>query len=99
MDFSLVREVFGNLIKGVKLIGDEGSEAIPRWEALLSKLPAYRINEDGAIAEWIDPRQKDNYHHRHLSHIYALFPGLEITPESGELFEACRVAVERASIS
>ena len=95
MDFSLVREVFGNLIKGVKLIGDEGSEDIPRWEALLSKLPAYRINEDGAIAEWIDPRQKDNYHHRHLSHIYALFPGLEITPESGELFEACRVAVEK----
>jgi alpha-L-fucosidase 2 len=62
---------------------------------MLQKLPPYRINEDGAIAEWVDPRQKDNYHHRHLSHLYPLFPGFEITPDSTELFEACRIAVEK----
>ena len=96
MDFALMRELFGNLVSAAELVdGDSTSPDVVRWKALLGKLPAYRVNEDGAIAEWVDARQQDNYNHRHLSHIYPLFPGLEITPESGELFEACRIAVEK----
>jgi alpha-L-fucosidase 2 len=48
------------------------------------------------MKEWLRPGLKDNYHHRHQSHIYPLFPGSEITRESApRLFEACRVAVEK----
>ncbi len=95
MDFALVREVLGNLIEAVRLVEGGDSEDTKRWQGMLQKLPPYRINEDGAIAEWVDARQKDNYHHRHLSHLYPLFPGFEITPDNTELFEACRVAVEK----
>lgn len=95
MDFALLREVLGNLIEAVRLVEGGDSEDTKRWQGMLQKLPPYRINEDGAIAEWVDPRQKDNYHHRHLSHLYPLFPGFEITPDNTELFEACRVAVEK----
>jgi alpha-L-fucosidase 2 len=95
MDFALLREVLGNLIEAVRLVEGGDSEDTKRWQGMLKKLPAYRINEDGAIAEWVDARQKDNYHHRHLSHLYPLFPGFEITPDNTELFEACRVAVEK----
>jgi len=95
MDFALVREVLGNLIASIRLVEGGDNEDTKRWQGMIQKLPPYRINEDGAIAEWVDPRQMDNYHHRHLSHLYPLFPGFEITPDSGELFEACRVAVEK----
>jgi alpha-L-fucosidase 2 len=38
----------------------------------------------------------DNYHHRHQSHIYPVFPGLEVTAESDPaIYEACRIAVEK----
>jgi len=59
-------------------------------------MPEYEVNEDGAIREWLWPGLEDNYHHRHQSHIYPLFPGFEVTEESDpDLYEACRVAVEK----
>ena len=43
----------------------------------------------------MDPRIADNYAHRHLSHIYPVFPGAEISAQSQpELFEAFRRAVD-----
>lgn len=95
MDVALMRELFSNLVAALRLVDGDSSPDLKRFEAILKKLPAYRVNEDGAIAEWIDSRQKDNYHHRHLSHLYPLFPGFEIQAESGPLFDACRVAVEK----
>ena len=63
---------------------------------MLDRLPAYEVNDDGAMREWLYPGLEDNYHHRHQSHIYPVFPGIEVTEESDpELFEACRVAVEK----
>ena len=52
------------------------------------------LNEDGAVKEWMHPDIKDNYHHRHLSHIYPVFPGTEVTAHSQPaLFEAFKQAV------
>jgi len=62
-------------------VSGEYSELKPRckkWTEILEKIPDYMINEDGAIAEWIDDTVHDNYFHRHLSHIYPVFPGTEI---------------------
>jgi alpha-L-fucosidase 2 len=95
MDIAVCREVLMSLIAACGTLGSD-SEAVARWKALLEKLPAYQINEDGALKEWLYPGLKDNYHHRHLSHLYGLFPGREITPASNpELFRACEVAVEK----
>jgi len=66
---------------------------------MLDKMPAYEVNGDGAFREWLYPGLKDNYHHRHLSHIYPLFPGFEINRENNpDLFEAIRVAVKKRLI-
>ncbi|MEN6504491.1 MAG: glycoside hydrolase family 95 protein [Planctomycetaceae bacterium] len=95
MDVAVARELLTNLCAACDTLGIE-REAAGRWRALLAKLPAYQVNADGAIREWIHDALPDNYHHRHQSHIYPLFPGREVTPETaGELFEACRVAVEK----
>ena len=93
MDVAICREALGNLCDACELLGIE-PDGIVRWRALLDKLPEYEVNEDGAMREWLHPAFKDNYRHRHQSHIYPLFPGLEVTEEtSPELFEACRIAV------
>ncbi|MGW2646365.1 glycosyl hydrolase family 95 catalytic domain-containing protein [Streptomyces sp. NPDC001393] len=50
------------------------------WRALADRLPAHRINADGALAEWAWPGLEDTYDHRHLSHLYGVWPLDEITP-------------------
>lgn len=57
-----------------------------RWLALAARLPPYRINPDGALAEWAwppagsgQPPLPENYDHRHVSHLYPVWPLHEIT--------------------
>ena len=94
MDFALVKELLTNLTSIAKENGIL-EEKLPLWDKMLKAIPEYQINEDGALCEWLHPDFKDNYHHRHQSHIYPLFPGLEIDEDSRELFEAMHIAVEK----
>ena len=93
MDFALAKELLNNLIQGAKITGLFQKE-IPKWEGMLTRIPLYQINEDGAIKEWMHPDLKDNYNHRHQSHIYPLFPGREITRQS-PLFKAFEIAIRK----
>jgi len=95
MDVAIAKEVLANLCSACEVLRIE-QENTAIWHRMLERLPDYEINEDGAIKEWIHPQLRDNYHHRHQSHIYPLFPGLEVTEEEKpELFSACRTAVEK----
>jgi alpha-L-fucosidase 2 len=92
---AISKEVFTNLVSACEMLGIE-KEGVKRWKAQIADMPEYEINEDGAFKEWLHPDFKDNYAHRHMSHIYPLFPGHEITEESSpRLYEACRVAIEK----
>jgi len=92
---AITKEVLENLIKSCELFAIE-KEGVKRWKKLLDDMPEYQINEDGALREWLHPDFRDNYEHRHQSHIYPLFPGQEITLESSpELYEACKIAIEK----
>jgi len=94
-EIAICREVFTNLIAGSRELGIH-EDNIPDWEKILDKLPDYVINEDGALAEWAFPGLGDKYNHRHSSHLYPVWPGLEISPDrSPKLFEAARVALEK----
>ncbi|SDP17475.1 Glycosyl hydrolase family 65, N-terminal domain [Streptomyces sp. cf386] len=55
-------------------------EHADRWRTLADRLPPHRINDDGALAEWAWPGLRDSYDHRHLSHLYGVWPLDEITP-------------------
>ncbi|MET9834690.1 glycoside hydrolase N-terminal domain-containing protein [Streptomyces sp. NPDC006385] len=66
-----------------------------RWHALADRLPPHRINEDGALAEWAWPGLADSYDHRHLSHLYGVWPLDEITAyDTPELAAAAHRALE-----
>lgn len=92
MDFAALKQLLRDILAAEKQLGysDEKHEL---WLEMLEKIPPYRVNEDDALCEWMHDDFRDNYAHRHLSHLYPLFPGREIT-EGDERFEACRKAVE-----
>lgn len=95
MDVAIARELLGNLLRGARACGLY-EDRLERWECMLEGLPEYEVNEDGAIREWLDHRFSDNYEHRHLSHIYPVFPGFEVTKESHPtLFPAFETAVDK----
>jgi alpha-L-fucosidase 2 len=95
MDFALAKEVLTHLIEGSDILGEDGAE-VEKWKGMLAKIPPYQINEDGAVREWMHPFYSDNYHHRHQSHIYPVFPGIEVTRESDpQLFGAFEVAIHK----
>jgi len=75
MDIASAKELIGNLIAASRELG-VNAEKIPVWQKMLAKMPAYMINEDGAVKEWSTPALLDNYNHRHSSHLYALFDGM-----------------------
>ena len=95
MDFAALKELLGNLLEAEAVLGirDEKEDV---WKSMLSRIPPYEKNEDGAMKEWLHPDFTDNYKHRHLSHIYPLFPGLEINKKNNpEVFGWIRKAVEK----
>ncbi|MCD9876791.1 glycosyl hydrolase family 95 catalytic domain-containing protein [Streptomyces guryensis] len=65
------------------------------WHALADRLPPHRTNADGALAEWAWPGLDDTYDHRHLSHLYGVWPLDEITPyDTPDLAKAAHRALE-----
>lgn len=95
IDTALAKEIFTHVADAYDVLGCQ-AEKSAQYRAMVKKLRPYRINEDGALAEWIPEKHTDNYAHRHLSHIYPFFPGNELTRENApELVDAVRVAVDK----
>jgi len=60
------------------------------------RLSPYQAGKHGQLQEWLEDFEETNPGHRHLSHLYGLYPGSEITKEKDPvIFEAARKAVER----
>jgi alpha-L-fucosidase 2 len=84
-----------NFKSGCQIVGMYEDER-ETWEEMLKHIPPYQLNEDGAVKEWMHPLLKDNYQHRHQSHVYPVFPGYEITEEENpELFSAFVTAIKK----
>lgn len=96
MDVAIAHDVFSILLELGKKFNLPAKEQ-EEWEHYLTHLPTYRINEDGALAEWIDPHYPDVYNHRHLSHLYPVFPGGQLRKDKGEpqLREAAKKALDK----
>ncbi|MDO5479211.1 MAG: glycoside hydrolase N-terminal domain-containing protein [Clostridia bacterium] len=99
MDFALMKEVICNLLKLTESVYCRTiipKESIENWKKLISEIPGYEINEDGAVKEWMSPELSDNYDHRHFSHLYPVFPGTEVTSENNlRLAKAFKKAGEK----
>ncbi|MEV7889308.1 glycosyl hydrolase family 95 catalytic domain-containing protein [Streptomyces sp. NPDC002817] len=70
--------------------------AVGRWRALAERLPPYRVDDRGALAEWAWPGLETADDHRHISHLHPVWPLHDITPDdTPELAAAAREALLR----
>jgi hypothetical protein len=92
MDISVCREVLVNLVTACERLGIE-TDAVPKWKAMVAKLPPYLLEPDGALKEWSWPSLAERYNQRHISHLYGAWPGDEIDPDrTPQLAKAVLVA-------
>lgn len=95
MDFAIAKEVLTRLVEGAAKEGMYAEE-VDGWKEMIAKIPAYQVNADGAVREWMHPAYEDQYHHRHQSHLYPVFPGKEVTRETDPgLFAAFETALRK----
>jgi alpha-L-fucosidase 2 len=94
MDMSLVREIFARVITASELL-DTDTEFRQTLQSKLPKLLPFRIGKRGQLQEWQHDFDEPEPHHRHLSHLYGLHPGNQITPDNTpELSAAAARALE-----
>jgi alpha-L-fucosidase 2 len=61
----------------------------------LEKLPPMQIGQHGQLQEWLEDLDNPNDKHRHISHLYGLYPAGQISPyKNPELFSAARTTLE-----
>ena len=94
MDTSILRELFAFHLDAAKALGvnDPLTEQVAR---ALSRLTPLRIGRFGQIMEWPEEFEEAEPGHRHMSHLYGLYPAAEITPSTPETFAAARKTIER----
>lgn len=95
IDNQIIRQLFNNVITASKVLGTD--EAFSKTlAAKVKKLPPPGvIAKDGRIQEWMEDYKETEPQHRHVSHLYGLFPASQITPEATPaLAEAARKTLE-----
>jgi alpha-L-fucosidase 2 len=97
MDISVCREVLANLVESCELLGIE-ADNVPKWKAMLDKLPPHLLNPDGTLKEWAWPDLEDRYNHRHISQCYGAWPGDEIDPDRTPMLARAAVMANRKRV-
>ncbi len=93
-DQQITRELFRNTAEAARVLGIDGGFAA-ELDAKRAQLAPTRLNKDGRIMEWQQDFEETEVHHRHVSHLWGLHPGSEITPATPALFEGARRSLER----
>jgi alpha-L-fucosidase 2 len=94
MDLTIIRELFEYVLEGSSLLGERDG-IVREIEAALARLATPKIGEDGRLLEYGIEAEEPEPTHRHLSHIYGVYPGWSFTPErSPEFYEACRKSLD-----
>lgn len=94
MDLIMIRELFENVIQGSAIL-EERDALLTETEAALGKLATPKIGADGHLLEFGIEVEEPELHHRHISHLYGVFPGTLFTVDRNpQYFKAARKSLE-----
>jgi alpha-L-fucosidase 2 len=95
IDIELIMDLLSHAITAAKFLKVD-SNKIERWNEILHHLPPLQIGSKGQLLEWNQEFEEVEPSHRHVSHLFGVFPGEQIDSErTPELFQAARVSLEQ----
>ena len=100
MDNQILFDLFSKTIAAASLLGRD-ADLMSEFQAIVDRLPPMQIGNFGQLQEWMEDWDNPDDQHRHVSHLYGLFPSNQISPhESPELFDAARTSlIHRGDVS
>jgi alpha-L-fucosidase 2 len=93
MDLAIIWENFTHTIAAARELGIE-PEFAAKLEAARAKLYPLKVGKRGNLQEWAEDYTEQDVKHRHVSHLFGVYPGRQITPATPEFFAAARRALE-----
>ena len=83
MDMEILRDLFDHCVKASEILGID-QEFRVKAAAARTRLAPFQIGSAGQLQEWLEDwdMKAPEIQHRHVSHLYALFPSDQITPEA-----------------
>jgi alpha-L-fucosidase 2 len=89
MDHQIIRALFSSTAQAARALGRDAPLAA-RLDAMRAEIVPDQVGRHGQLQEWTEDVDDPANTHRHVSHLWAVFPGAEITPSQPELFRAAR---------
>ncbi len=94
-DISMARELLIGAVEAARVLGETGKR-IDGWRSTLEGLAPYKVGRHGQLQEWLEDIDDPNDKHRHLNHLFGLYPGHQISPQhTPELAEAARITLRQ----
>ncbi|MCS3556814.1 MULTISPECIES: glycosyl hydrolase family 95 catalytic domain-containing protein [unclassified Sphingobacterium] len=95
MDVQIINELFQACVEAETILGQK-SDFSDRLKAAMKKLPPIKISPRyNTIQEWIEDYEEVEPGHRHISHLFGLYPGKSINANDPKIFEAARRTIAR----
>ncbi len=94
MDNQMMADLFGNTIEAAALMG-ENAAFVDTLKNIQSRLAPMKIGKWGQLQEWFEDWDDPKDNHRHVSHLWGMYPGRQITADgTPDLFKAVRTSLE-----
>jgi alpha-L-fucosidase 2 len=100
MDNQILFDLFTKTLRAAELLGEDKALK-DEYRKIISRLPPMQVGRFGQLQEWMEDLDNPDDQHRHVSHLYGLYPGNQISPYSNpELFDAARTTlIHRGDVS
>lgn len=90
MDNQIVFDLFSNTLQACRLLGEDATYAY-RLQSMIDRLPPMQIGKYNQLQEWLEDVDDPTSEHRHVSHLFGLYPGNQISPYiHPRLFQAAK---------
>ncbi|MBJ2174215.1 glycoside hydrolase family 95 protein [Aureibaculum sp. A20] len=94
MDHQIIRALFKSVVKATEIL-DTDQEFSKKLQVMIPKIAPNKIGKYGQLQEWLEDKDDPKSHHRHVSHLWAVYPGNEINyEETPELMKAAKQSLE-----
>jgi len=89
MDHQIIRDLFSNVIEASRILGVD-AKLREQLTTLRARIAPDQIGKHGQLQEWLEDKDDPKNTHRHVSHLWGVFPGSEINWQTTNFFNAAR---------
>ncbi|MEI6865319.1 glycoside hydrolase family 95 protein [Flavicella sp.] len=94
MDHQIIRALFKSVVEASEIL-ELDKEFSEKLQKMIPRIAPNKIGQFGQLQEWLEDKDNPESHHRHVSHLWSVYPGSEINyVETPELMKAAKQSLE-----